>query len=229
MRMQKQNSVRQVSPINYQIEFEPNFDNFTFRGSEKIAIKVSSPTNKITLHAAEIEIKQCSISWNNKIIKTRATVNEKTEELTLALAQKINGNATISIDFIGQLNDKLVGFYRSKYKFNGKEKYLATTQFEAADARRAFPCWDEPEAKATFDVSLLVDNNHTAISNMPIISKRNIGKKTLYHFDTTPIMSTYLLYLAVGEFESISTKSGKTLIRIITTKGKISQGRLSLE
>jgi tricorn protease interacting factor F2/3 len=221
--------VRQVSPINYQIEFEPNFDNFTFRGSEKIAIKVSSPTNKITLHAAEIEIKQCSISWNNKIIKTRAIVNEKTEEITLVLAQKINGNATISIDFIGQLNDKLVGFYRSKYKFNGKEKYLATTQFEAADARRAFPCWDEPEAKATFDVSLLVNKNHTAISNMPVISKRNIGKKTLYHFDTTPIMSTYLLYLAVGEFESISTKSGKTLIRVITTKGKISQGRLSLE
>lgn len=221
--------MNQVSPVNYQLEFEPNFNNFTFRGNEKISIQISSSTNKIVLHAAELEINQCSILWNGKKIRPKSKLDAKTEELTLAFSQKISGKAVITIDFIGQLNDKLVGFYRSKYKFNGKEKYLATTQFEAADARRAFPCWDEPLAKATFDVSLIVDKNHTAISNMPVISKRNVGKKILYKFDTTPIMSTYLLYLAVGEFESISSKSGKTLIRVVTTKGKIAHGRLSLE
>ncbi len=221
--------MKQVFPINYQIEFEPDFGNFTFRGNEKISIHASRPTNKIVLHAAELEIKQCRISWNGNEIKPKARLDAKTEELILTLPQKISGKAILTIDFIGQLNDKLVGFYRSKYKFKGKEKHLATTQFEAADARRAFPCWDEPEAKATFDVSLLVDRNHTAISNMPAVSKKKMGQKMLYKFDTTPIMSTYLLYLAVGEFEFILSKSGKTLIRVVTTQGKTSQGRLSLE
>ena len=216
-------------PIHYDIEFEPDFKKFTFKGREKISIKVSRLSSKIVLHAAELEIKKCQVSCNGKEIKPKIQLDEKTEQLTITLPKKISGAATLSIDFIGQLNDKLVGFYRSKYQHKGKEKYLATTQFEAADARRAFPCWDEPEAKATFDVSLLVDNNHTAISNMPVISKKKLGLKTLYRFDTTPIMSTYLLYLAVGEFEYISSKSGKTLIRVITTQGKKQQGKLSLE
>jgi tricorn protease interacting factor F2/3 len=221
--------VKDVIPTHYDIEFEPDFKKFTFRGSEKVSIQASKPTSKIVLHSAELEIKQCQINWNRKEIKPKIKLDAKTEELTLVLPQKISGTAILSIDFIGQLNDKLVGFYRSKYKYKGKEKYLATTQFEAADARRAFPCWDEPEAKATFDVTLLVDNNHTAVSNMPAISKKRIGPKTLYKFGTTPIMSTYLLYLAVGEFEFISSKSGKTLIRVITTQGKKHQGKLSLE
>ncbi len=221
--------MKDVFPINYDLEFEPDFKKFTFRGREKISIKISRPTNKIVLHAAELEIKQCNISWNGIEIKAKPRLDEKTEELTLTFSQKISGKAVLSIDFIGQLNDKLVGFYRSKYKYKGREKHLATTQFEAADARRAFPCWDEPEAKATFDVSLLVDKTHTAISNMPVTSKKTVAQKILYKFDTTPIMSTYLLYLAVGEFEHISTKSGKTLIRVITTQGKKQQGKLSLE
>ncbi len=221
--------MKDIFPTNYDLEFEPDFKKFIFRGREKISIKISKPTNKIVLHAAELEIKQCKISWNGMEIKAKPRLDEKTEELILTFSQKISGKAVLSIDFIGQLNDKLVGFYRSKYKYKGREKYLATTQFEAADARRAFPCWDEPEAKATFDVSLLVNKTHTAISNMPIISKREISQKILYKFDTTPIMSTYLLYLAVGEFEHISTKSGKTLIRVITTQGKKQQGKLSLE
>jgi tricorn protease interacting factor F2/3 len=221
--------VKHIFPVHYDIEFEPDFKKFTFRGREKVSVKITRSTSKIILHAAELEIKQCKIEWNGKEIKPEIFLNSKTEELTLSFPKKISGTAILSFDFIGQLNDKLVGFYRSKYKYKGKEKHLATTQFEAADARRAFPCWDEPEAKATFDVSLLVDNNHTAISNMPVLSRKKRGKKTLYKFGTTPIMSTYLLYLAVGEFESISSKSGKTLIRVITTQGKKHQGELSLK
>lgn len=221
--------MKQIFPLHYDIEFEPDFKKFTFRGREKVSIKITRSTSKIILHAVELEIKQCKIEWNGKEIKPKIFLNSKTEELTLSFPKKISGTAVLSIDFIGKLNDKLVGFYRSKYKYKGKEKHLATTQFEAADARRAFPCWDEPDAKATFDVSLIVENNYTAISNMPVISKKKTGKKTLYKFDTTPIMSTYLLYLAVGEFESISSKSGKTLIRVITTQGKKHQGKLSLE
>ena len=221
--------MKDVFPIHYDLAFEPDFKKFIFNGKENVSIQVSRPINRIILNSAELEIKKCTISWNGKEIKPKISLDAKTEELRLTFSQKISGKAILSVDFIGQLNDKLVGFYRSKYKYKGKERHLATTQFEAADARRAFPCWDEPEAKATFDVSLLVDKTHTAISNMPVVSKKKIGPKTLYKFDTTPIMSTYLLYLGVGEFEFIQSKSGKTLVRVITTQGKKHQGRLSLE
>ena len=169
--------MKDVFPIHYDIEFEPDFKKFIFKGKEKISIKVSRLTSKIVLHSAELEIKKCQISWNGIEINPNIKLDAKTEELTIILPKKISGTAVLSIDFVGQLNDKLVGFYRSKYKYKGREKHLATTQFEAADARRAFPCWDEPEAKATFDVSLLVDSNQTAISNMPVISKKNINSK----------------------------------------------------
>ena len=113
-----------------------------------------------------------------------------------------------------------MGFYRSKYQQNGKTKYLATTQFEAADARRAFPCWDEPEAKATYDISIIAENKFTAISNMPIKTKKKTGNKTTYHFQKTPLVSTYLIYLGVGEFEYLTGRAGKIQIRVVTTKGK---------
>lgn len=220
--------MKTVVPINYDLEFEPNFNNFTFRGKEKIQIKISRPTRQIVLNAAELQIKDCTILSNQKRLKAKLRLDEKSEELVITTPERLSGNAILEIDFTGTLNDKLIGFYRSKYEYKGKERHLATTQFEAADARRAFPCWDEPEAKATFDVSLLVDNNLTAISNMPVVSKKRLGKKTLYRFDKTPIMSTYLLYLGVGEFEFLQGRQGRTLVRIVTTRGKREQGKMAL-
>ncbi|MGB9002200.1 MAG: M1 family metallopeptidase [Nitrosotalea sp.] len=220
--------MKSVLPINYDLEFEPDFDKFKFRGKEKILIKVSRPTRQIVLHSAELDIQDCTVLWNEKKIKAKVRLDEKNEELVLDIPQKISGRAVLLINFVGTLNDKLVGFYRSKYDYKGKEKYLATTQFEAADARRAFPCWDEPEDKATFDVSLIVDKNLTALSNMPVVSKKKLDKKTSFRFDTTPVMSTYLLYLAVGEFEFLQGKLGKTLVRIVTTQGKKEQGKMAL-
>ncbi len=220
--------MKTVIPVNYDLEFEPDFVKFKFRGKEKIRIKISKPTQQIVLNSAELEILDCTVIWNEKKLKAKTRLDEKNEELILNLPEKISDKAILEIDFVGTLNDKLVGFYRSKYEYRGKEKYLATTQFEAADARRAFPCWDEPEAKATFDVSLVVDRNLTAISNMPVASKKVLGKKTLFRFERTPVMSTYLLYIGVGEFEFLQGKLGKTLVRIITTKGKKQQGKMAL-
>ena len=218
-----------VFPVNYCLEFEPDFKKLKFRGKEKIEIKALRPTDKIVLNATELEIKECKVLWNEKTIIPRIKLDSKTEELIIRLPQKISGKAYFLIDFVGYLNDKLVGFYRSKYEYKGKQRYLATTQFEAADARRAFPCWDEPKAKASFDVSLIVDNNLTAISNMPVIAKKKVGNKTRYRFARTPVMSTYLLYLGAGNFEFLQSKLGKTSVRIVTTRGKKDQARLSLE
>ena len=219
-----------VIPINYEVMFEPLFHNFKFNGEEIITLNLSKLTNSIKLDAAELSIKESHIIQGGKIIPAKSYLNEKDEKLTIKLAKKIKGKAKLSIKFTGTLNDRLLGFYKSQYKDKkGKTKYLATTQFEAADARRAFPCWDEPAVKATFDVSLLVDKHLDAISNMPVISKKKTGTKILHKFGRTPIMSTYLLYLGVGEFEYLHGKLRNIKIRIVTTKGNKNKGKLSLD
>jgi len=219
-----------VIPINYELMFEPLFHNFKFNGEEIITLNLSKPTNSIKIDAAELSIKESHIIQGGKIISSEFSLNEKDEKLTIKLAKKIKGKAKLSIKFTGTLNDRLLGFYKSQYKDRkGKTKYLATTQFEAADARRAFPCWDEPAVKATFDVSLLVDKHLDAISNMPVISKKKTGTKILHKFGRTPIMSTYLLYLGVGEFEYLHGKLRNIKIRIVTTKGNKNKGKLSLD
>ncbi|HII03182.1 MAG TPA: M1 family metallopeptidase, partial [Candidatus Nitrosotenuis sp.] len=191
---------------------------------------ITKPTNTITIHAAELKIKKCQVESRNKSITTKFTLDSKNETLTIKLASTVSGPLKLLIDFDGVLNDRLVGFYRSQYKDkSGKTKYLATTQFEAADARRAFPCWDEPAAKATFDISILTEPNHSAISNTNQTSQKKFGKKILHKFARTPIMSTYLVYLAVGEFEYLTTKSGKVVMRIVTTKGNSKKGKFALD
>lgn len=219
-----------IHPINYELEFEPNLRNFIFRGREIIEIKISKPTNTIKLNAAELKIQNCYLRLKEKIISAKTKIDEKKEVLIITLSKQIKGQAKICIDFTGVLNNKLLGFYKSQYTdIKGKTKYLATTQFEAADARRAFPCWDEPQTKATFDISIIAEKKYTAISNMPIKFKKSIGNNYLYKFSRTPIMSTYLIYLGVGEFEFLSSKLGKILVRVVTTKGNKTKGKFSLD
>ena len=217
------------SPLNYKLTFEPDLKKFTFDGLESISINCKKSVNIITMNCAELKIKSCIVKSGQKIIESTPKINEKKEELQIKLGEKIRGLCTVDLEFEGILNDRLLGFYRSKYQQNGKTKYLATTQFEAADARRAFPCWDEPEAKATFEISIIADNKFTAISNMPIKTKKKTGNKTTYNFQKTPLVSTYLIYLGVGEFEYLTGKAGKIQIRVVTTKGNTSRGKFSLE
>jgi len=218
-----------VIPVDYELVFEPDLKQFTFHGTETISIDCKKSTNSIVMHCAEIKIITCHVKSTEKIISSISRTDAKKEELQIRLREKIKGKATIYLEFQGILNDRLLGFYRSQYKQGNTTKYLATTQFEAADARRAFPCWDEPEAKATFQISIIADNKFTAISNMPVKSKKKLGGKTIYKFEKTPIVSTYLIYLGVGEFEYLSGKIGKVQIRVVTTKGNKSKGRFSLE
>ena len=218
-----------ITPINYRLTFEPDLKRFTFHGAGSIKVDCKKSTKIITMHCAELKILSCQIKFGKNLVNSIFKTIENKEELQITLSEKIKGNVTIDLEFQGILNDRLLGFYRSQYIQNGKTKYLATTQFEAADARRAFPCWDEPEAKATFEISIIADNKFTAISNMPIKSKKKIGTKTIYNFMKTPIVSTYLIYLGVGEFEYLSGKVGKTQIRVATTKGNKSKGKFSLE
>lgn len=124
------------------------------------------------------------------------------------------------------------GFYRSKYfTASGEERHAGVTQFEATDARRCFPCWDEPAIKATFDISLIVPKDRVALSNMPAVSETATDDgNLLIKFDTTPIMSTYLVAVVVGEYDFVEGKSvDGVLVRVYTPVGKKEQGIFALE
>ena len=122
-------------PINYQLTFEPDLRKFTFSGTEIISVDCKKPTTVITMDCAELKIISCQVKSNGKIIESVPKTNEKKEKLEIKLGKKIRGKISIDLKFQGILNDRLLGFYRSRYTQNGKTKYLATTQFEAADAR----------------------------------------------------------------------------------------------
>jgi puromycin-sensitive aminopeptidase len=137
----------------------------------------------------------------------------------------------VTIEYEGEHNDKMRGCYRSQYQSNGKDAYMCVTQFEATDARRALPCFDEPALKASFSVQLTVDSNLHAVSNMPIThTTKEQGGQVTHTFDRTPVMSTYLLAWCVGEFDVIedTTTDGIT-IRCFTPVGKAEQGRFALD
>ncbi len=214
-----------IKPVNYNIELDVDLKKFEFKGREIIKVNVGGNSDKIVVNSADLKIKKCSINGGSVNFNN----DEKKEELTLNLKEKILGEAEVEIEFSGILSEGLAGFYRSKYNVNGKEKYLATTQFEPADARRAFPCFDEPSMKSTFDITLIFDKGLSAISNMPEKENEDVENKKRVVFDTTPIMSTYLVYLGIGEFEFLEDKIGETALRIITTPGKKEQGKFAME
>ncbi len=224
-----------VKPWKYRITLEPDFSTFTFTGSERIQIDILSPTTSITLNSIEIAIQSCSITLSDgtELAAQSTLLNEEDETASFQFGVVLPaGEATLSIEFTGELNDKLRGFYRSSYTdIDGNERFMATTQLEATDARRAFPCWDEPSLKATFELTLVVPAEMTAVSNMPIVSEEAIrpGVKSV-NYAETPIMSTYLLAFIVGDLSYIEEVGDNgTLMRVFTTRGREEQGRFALE
>ena len=224
-----------VKPTGYRLVLKPDLEDFTFEGSETVEIDVIEPTTSITLNAIELDIRSCVLTTDGGESKSplSTTLDEKAETATFQFAERIPaGRASLEIDFTGELNDRLRGFYRSRYTdADGSERYLATTQFEATDARRAFPCWDEPAAKATFDVTLVVPSDLQAVSNMPVESETETGPglKTV-RFQQTPVMSTYLVAFVVGDITCVERRAdGGTLVRIWATRGKEEQCRFALD
>ena len=225
---------KNIKPLHYQIELKPDIENFTFAGNETIDVSISESSSNITLNSLDIDIQSASITVGGFVLKTETiTYNKESETCTLAFVQEIPiGNGEIHIAFSGILNDKLRGFYRSQYiDPEGNTQYLATTQFEATDARQAFPCWDEPECKATFSVTLVVPSELVALANTPEIENTELpnGLKSV-QFAKTPIMSTYLLAFVVGDLTHIEKEAASgTIVGVWTTRGKQDQGRFALD
>jgi aminopeptidase N len=217
-----------VIPEHYTLWFAPDLAKATFRGRETIRVQLKSPAAAVTLHAAEIEFVEATIDAGGSAQTARVMLDAKAETATLTVPRQIPaGPATIHITYNGILNDKLRGFYLSKA--NGRS--YAVSQMEATDGRRAFPSFDEPIYKATFDVSLMVDQRDTAISNGAPISDTpgpETGKHTL-SFATTPKMSTYLVALIVGDFVCRSGTADGTAIRVCSTPDKLGLTQFALE
>jgi puromycin-sensitive aminopeptidase len=223
----------EVKPVTYRISLSPNLTAFTFAGEETIDLEVNQATSQIVLNAAELEIQEAHVLRDGQRITVEAiAMDADAETATLTFAAPLpTGAMQLFMRFTGILNDKLRGFYRSEYTLpDGSKRVMATTQFEAPDARRAFPCWDEPAHKAKFQISLVIPQELTAISNMPIDSEtpQASGMK-LVRFAESPVMSTYLLAIMVGEFESVEAHAEGTLVRVWTTPGKKEQGRFALD
>ena len=220
-----------IVPLRYKIHLEPDLDNFVFTGIEEISIDVGKETKVIRLHSAELEILSVEVVQGRVSQSGRITYKEKDEEVDLVFASSLKkGKAVLKLSFTGILNDKMRGFYRSKYTHNGKEYHMGVTQFESTDARRAFPCFDEPSQKAVFEVTLKIPEDRVAISNMleEGVVEHERGYKVI-KFSESPRMSSYLLAFVIGHFEHIEdkTKDG-VLVRVFVTPGKKKQAEFAL-
>jgi aminopeptidase N/puromycin-sensitive aminopeptidase len=245
-----------VEPVHYSVLLEPDLKAATFAGSETIEVVLDAPATTITLNAAEIEFESVQayaaptgvvvggtdkkgralpidltalgrLQSGGAPLAAEVTLDAAKEQATLHFARALPaGRAVLAISFKGILNDKLRGFYLSKTK----TRSYAVTQFEATDARRAFPCFDEPGLKATFDVSLVVDAGDTGISNTKMVSDTpgpGAGKHTVA-FAVTPKMSTYLVAFLVGDFACTKSKADGVPIRTCATPDKVGLTRFSL-
>ncbi len=221
---------KSVLPERYELVFEPDMKKFVYKGSVKIDAKAEKGVKNIKLNAGELEIHAAYVESSAGREKAGISRDMERGLLELKLGKPVSGGIRIEIEFTGIHNDKLYGFYRSKYEGSGGSGYLLTTQFEPANARNAFPCFDEPEFKAVFEVSMIVPEDMSCISNMPAKSeiKNGAGKKTV-SFMPTPRMSTYLLYLGVGNFVRNTSKYRNIEIGLVTTPGKEKYSKLPLE
>ena len=225
---------KEVKPSAYELTFEPDLVNFTYTGKEVVSINVASPRKEIMLHALEMDISEVVLTTaNGKAIKAKVEMDPANEQAKLLFDESVpTGTHKLQMNFSAKLNDSLRGFYRSYYKDSAGEKHwTCSSQMEPSDARRMFPCFDEPEFKATFQLNAVIDPKHTAISNAPVEKTTELKDKNkkLVVFEASPKMSTYLMVLVVGEFSSTEMRKANDVpIRVWAPTGQEKMGSYAL-
>ncbi len=222
-----------VIPERYVISLKPDLVTFTFTGSETIAVTIATATKEILLNALDLTIDSVTAEQDGVIVPGIAQIDAASERATLTFNTELNaGNWQINLQFAGEINDKLRGFYRSAQTLgDGEKSWIALTQFEATDARRAFPCFDEPAFKATFKLTLYVDQDLTALSNTAVEEESidDYGKKTIT-FKETMKMSTYIVAFVVGKLEASQAVMVDGIpMRIYSPMGKLHLTKFALE
>jgi aminopeptidase N len=222
---------KQVVPTEYSIRIIPDLEKLTFTGSETVKLNVHAPVRELVLNALELEITRASVDDKN-LPQSAVKIDRSTELLTLTLPSELAaGDHTLALNFSGKINQQGQGLFYMRYQEQGTgaKKIALGTQFEATDARRFFPCWDEPSFRARFKLTAVVPQNWLAVSNMPVESETKIGNGKEVRFAMTPSMASYLNVFVAGELDLIETRAADTQIRVIATKGKAECGRYALE
>jgi aminopeptidase N len=222
---------KDVVPTDYAVRIVPDIDKLTFAGTETVKLNVRRHVRQLVLNALELKIEAASID-GNELPRSAIKIDTKSELLTLALPSELpTGEHTLALRFAGIINQQGQGLFYMRYQEQGTgaRKIMLGSQFEATDARRFFPCWDEPVFRARFQLTAVLPENWLAVSNMPVESEDKIAGGKEVRFAATPPMSSYLNVFVAGELESIESRSGPTQLRVIATKGKAEMGRYALE
>src|SRR5437667_2026643 len=202
-------AVQQVN--EYDVFLDVDFDALRFSG--KVRIDISS-TGNISLDAVDLELASCKTNDRNVSVKQHGNIVD---------IQTGRFSGTLEVDYTGKVSESLTGFYKAPYG----DKYVLTTHFEAAHARRLLPCIDHPAYKADFKLSVRTRSDLAVISNMPLESENTEGSRKTVTFQKTPKMSTYLLYVGVGKFEEDKNRHNKTelyVASVVRPEGKIKSG-----
>ena len=224
---------RGIVPSRYDLTLTPDLDGATFVGAVDIEVDVREATASVVMNAIELGIDEAWVTADGARTDASVSLDPATERVTLALGSELApGPAVVSLRFRGHLNDKLRGFYRSTFTDgSGQQRVIATTQFEATDARRAFPCWDEPDRKAVFAITLVVDDALQVVSNAAVASDEPIGEgRRRVHFADTMPLSTYLVAFIVGPLEATAPIDvDGTPVRLLCAPGKLHLTEFGLE
>jgi aminopeptidase N len=225
---------RTARPTHYDVTIEPDAAALTFHGDVAIALDVLAPTQSITLNAVDMKFASVRLTESTgKAVaaEPKIAIDEAAQTATFDFGKKIpSGSYRLELDYTGKIGTQAVGLFAIDYDTaNGKKRALYT-QFEASDARRMIPSWDEPAYKATFLLAAIVPQNQMAVSNMPVAQRTAVaGGRAKVRFQQSPKMSTYLLFFGLGEFDRATAKLGPTELGVVTQKGKSGQAQFALD
>ncbi len=224
---------RNAVPSHYNITVTPNADDLSFASKVSIDINLVEASNSITLNAADLVFARAAMrKGKGKATPANVSIDAAAQTATLVFPKRFKpGKYTLDIDYSGKIYQQANGLFALDYKDpQGAQKRALFTQFEAPDARRFVPSWDEPNYKATFDLTAIVPEGQMAVSNMPVqMSFDGANGKKAYRFATSPKMSTYLLFFGLGEFDRISKKANSTEVGVIVGRGNGPKGQYALD
>ncbi|KAF3450566.1 hypothetical protein FNV43_RR06655 [Rhamnella rubrinervis] len=218
-------------PERYDLHLKLDLSACTFSGTVVVNLSIIEVTKFLVLNALELDVHRVWFTnSHNQHRPSDVVLDEDDEILVLVFDEELSvGDGVLGLEFSGVLNEYLKGLYKCSYMDGGEKKNMAVTQFEAVDARRSFPCWDEPALKATFKITLDVPSELMALSNMPIINEKHSGNVKTVYFEDSPIMSTYLVGVVVGLFDYIEdTAADGVKVRVYCPVGKSDKGEYAL-
>ena len=229
---------RGVVPSHYAIEVTPHADKLAFDGKARIDLNVVEATDRIVLQAIDMSFANSRlVAADGSSMPARVVVDADAQTAAFVFDKPLApGGYVLSTDYSGVIGTQANGLFALDYQTDAGKKRALFTQFENSDARRFMPCWDEPNFKATFDLAVNAPAGDMVVGNMPAASTRDLGngmKQVV--FQTTPRMSTYLLFMAMGDFDRSTIRGengtdGKPVeIGVIAQKGKVEQARFALE